>query len=219
MRFYRGEVYSNRTIRYLGHIMTGSPAWIKKYILKPNPAGELANVTGFFRGDIEYTEATGDNYDYLLFVLVDINGEYVKRTQQYKSIEAGRREFKQFLTDFRSNKKHSHYDYVFGDLNSSHRHVFVFDVGTWAKSVDAFDAGKYSEMFNDEELKQLGIHKTYKGEINTIWQTFKGDKKAKNLFIKRIEKEFGTLLKDSDIADVKELDIPIIKNQEYLNCK
>jgi len=217
--FQKGQVYNNRSKKYLGSILYDCPSWIKSYILKTTHKGTLANCNGFFLGDLEYRSATKDTHKYLLFIVTDINGEYNETKCIYKNISSGRNDFRSFLKEFRKNKKYGHWDYVFGDLYHSHRHVFVFDMSQWSKSFDAFEEGKYSKMFTQDELKRIGITKVRGGKINEIWQTFTGDISAKEIFKKRIQKEFGTILKDDDVAtmDTKELDIKYFPQQEILH--
>ena len=219
MLFREGEIHFNRSLKYLHHCLKDCPKWLTDYLLKLNAKKEYANIVGFFRGDLEYSDATGDKNNHLLFVLVDINGEYVEKLNKYKSIELGRRDFKTFLKEFRKNHKWGYYDYVFGDLYHSHRHVFVINLGNWSKSIEMFDEGKYSQMFTDEELKRLGITKTIGGNPNHLYLTFKADKTAKSLFQTRIRNEFGTVLSEKDMEDVTELDIKFLPQDEILNYK
>jgi hypothetical protein len=215
----KGETFKNRSYKYLSHLFEGSPQWVKSYICEQTSQGKLANVAGYFRGDIQYTEATGDDTSHLLFVLVDTYGEYIEKLNRYKDISKARETFKQFYKNFKKNKgSHNHYDYVYGDLHNSQYHVFVFNMSQWAKTIDAFDEGLYSKMFNDAELKTLKIYKTINGKPNTLWLTFKADKTARELFKKRVAAEFG--VSESYVSELEnELDIKPLKRMEILNSK
>lgn len=218
IKLEKGKCYENRTKKYLSIILLECPDWIKSYLLRTNPMKQLVNINGIFRDDTEYRNATGDTNPYLLFVVVDINGEYLHTMNKYRSIENGRVEFRNFLKLFEQNKKWGRYNYVFdSNLYGSHRHVFVLNIKEWAKSVDEFDGGNYSKMFTLPELKKLKVYKMDGKVPNSLYQTLTADPEAKYLFKARVEKEFGTILGDVDVEKVVELDIPSSPKMEVLN--
>lgn len=212
MRITNGELIENKTRKYLALILRDKSEWpdyLRNYLIN--------NYVGFFRGDVEFNNATGNKNQNLLFVVVDINGEWVPQLGRYKSIAKGRRDYKNFLLQWRQKKTGGYkvWDYVINDLHKSNHHVFVLDISNFRKTVEAFDEGKYSEMFNDAELRKLGVTKTKNGQLSSLYATFKKLPEAKSLFQKRIEKEFGVIISDDNIS---ELDIPPIRKQEYLNA-
>ena len=212
MNFIRGEIYDNKAGRYLKPLLNNRelyPTYLKNYLLK--------NYCGCFIADLQYSELFPDQY--LLFIVVDINGEYVDKMQQYRSIERGRRDYKEFLKQWQAKKVGGYkvYDYVWGDLDTSHRHVFVLGIGDYKKAQDYFKKGQYSKMFSEGDLKKLNITKTKGGKLSNLYATFTKSKEAKKLFKERIEREFGTVLSDVEIDKVVEYDVPPINKHEILN--
>jgi len=224
MKFVQGHAYKNRTRSYLSNIIDSnlSPNWVRNYLCeakRTKDGWKLCNTVGFFRSDLEF-EYTFPLLDkHLMFILVDINGEWDEVKGKYKNIYLGREKFNKFTKEFRSRKKVFHWDYPYGNPYTSHLHCFVFDmkqygipVKDWSKALDKFDEGLYSQMFTKEELSKLtGINKT-----GNIWKTLIGDG-DKTVLKKRIEQQFGTILKDVDVKCVTELDIPYLKREEFLN--
>jgi hypothetical protein len=224
MNFTKGECFSNRTRSYLSNIIdsTLTPNWIRSYITeakRTKDGWKLCNTVGFFRNDLEFQDTFPDLHKHLMFILVDINGEWDDIKGKYKNIYAGREKFQRFTKEFRSKKKAFHWDYPFDDPFKGYLHCFVFDmeqygmpVKDWSKSIDKFDEGKYSQMFTREELSKLtGVNKT-----GNIWKTLVGDG-DKTVLKKRIEQQFGTVLRDVDVAEHTELDIPYLKRDEILH--
>lgn len=216
MKFIRGEVYNTKAGSYLKPLLNDGayyPAYLKNYLLR--------NYCGCFIGDLQYSELFPDKY--LLFIVVDINGEFVERMGQYRSIEKGRKDYKEFLKQWQSKKVGGYkvYDYVWGDLDKSHRHVFVLNIDNYKLAKDYFDKGQYSKMFNQAELKKLNITKTKGGQLSSLYATFTKSEHAKQLFKNRIEKEFGTVLTDAEIGKIAdfEADVPPNKKFEILNYK
>lgn len=214
MNFIRGEIFDNKTNKYLKPILNDGayyPTYLKNYLLK--------NYCGCFIADLQYSELFPDQY--LLFIVVDINGEYVDKMQQYRSIERGRRDYKEFLKQWQTKKVGGYkvYDYVWGDLDKSHRHVFVLNIENYKEAKDYFDKGQYSKMFNQAELKKLNITKTKGGKLSRLYATFTKSESAKQLFKERVEKEFGTVLNDVEVEQVDEFDTPPLKRNEVLNSK
>ena len=179
MKFVQGHAYKNRTRSYLSNIIDSnlSPNWVRNYLCeakRTKDGWKLCNTVGFFRSDLEF-EYTFPLLDkHLMFILVDINGEWDEVKGKYKNIYLGREKFNKFTKEFRSRKKVFRWDYPYGNPYTSHLHCFVFDmkqygipVKDWSKALDKFDEGLYSQMFTKEELSKLtGINKT-----GNIWKT------------------------------------------------
>ena len=221
--FEKGTTVQNRTRSYLSNIIDAhSPNYIKEYICeakRTKDGWKLCNTVGFFRSDLEFEDTFPELHKHLMFILVDINGEWDDIKGKYKNIYLGREKFNRFTKEFRSRKKVFHWDYPYGNPYTSHLHCFVFDMKQygiptkdWSKALDKFDEGLYSQMFTKEELSKLtGINKT-----GNIWKTLIGDG-DKTVLKKRIEQQFGTILKDVDIEHVTEIDIPYLKREEILH--
>jgi len=222
--FEKGKTIQNKTRSYLSNIIdsTLTPNWIRSYITearRTKDGWKLCNTVGFFRNDLEFEDTFPELHKHLMFILVDINGEWDDLKGKYKNIYAGRDKFKKFTKEFRSKKKSFHWDYPFDDPYKGYLHCFVFDmeqygvpVKDWSKSLDMFDEGKYSQMFTKEELSKLtGINKA-----GSIWKTLVGDG-DKTVLKQRIEKQFGTILMDKDVEHMVELDIKPLPRFEVLN--
>lgn len=222
MNILRGETISNKTRSYLSNIIDShSPSWIREYICeakRTKNGWKLCNTLGFFRNDLEFQDTFKDAH-HLMFILVDINGEWDDIKGKYVNIYSAREKFNRFTKTFRSRKKGFHWDYSYGDPYTSNLHVFVFDMqayGTpvkdWTKTLDKFDEGLYSQMFSIDELSKLtNINKT-----GNIWKTLIGNK-DKNVLKERIKAQFGTVLVDDDVKHIKELDIKPLPRFEVLN--
>lgn len=223
MKIKGGDTLQNKTRLYLSHIINShAPQYIKQYICESRRSKEgwkLCNTVGFFRSDLEFEDTFPEMHKHLLFVLVDINGEYNPIINRYVNIYKGRDKFKKFTKEFRSKKKAFHWDYPYDDPFTGHLHCFVFDliqfgipVKSWSKTLDKFDEGLYSQMFTKDELSKLkGMDKS-----GNIWKTLIGDKN-KEVLKKRIEQTFGTIVVDDDIKEMNELDFPYIKRNEILH--
>lgn len=219
----KGEAITNRTRSYLSNIIDScSPSYIKNYICearRTKDGWKLCNTVGFFRNDLEFEDTFPDLHKHLMFILVDINGEWDDIKGKYKNIYGGREKFQRFTKEFRSKKKAFHWDYPFDDPYKGCLHCFVFDmeqygvpIKDWSVAFDKFDEGKYSQMFTKDELSKLtGVNKT-----GNIWKTLIGDG-DKTVLKKRIEQQFGTVLMDKDVAEYSELDIPFLQRDEVLN--
>lgn len=207
-----GEEVNNKTRRYLAYILRDKeyfPDFLRNYILN--------SFVAFFRGDVLFDKATVNENKYLLFVVVDINGSWNNKLNKYHSIEKGRKQYYNFL-ELWNNKNYGTYkvwDYVLDELHKSHYHVFVLDISPFKKIVDEFDKGRYSKMFSDDDLKNYNITKVKNGRPSILYATLKKLPEAKNVFKKRIEKEFGTILNDE--IDVEEYDIIPFKRDEIMN--
>lgn len=225
MNFKKGEAITNRTRSYLSNIIDSpncTPNWIRSYICeakRTKDGWKLCNTVGFFRNDLEFEDTFPDLHKHLMFILVDINGEWDDIKGKYKNIYAGREKFQRFTKEFRRKKKAFHWDYPFDNPYTGYLHCFVFDmeqygvpVKDWSKAFDKFDEGKYSQMFTKEELSKLtGINKA-----GSIWKTLIGDR-DKSVLKKRIEQQFGTVLMDRDVEHLAELDIKPLSRFEVLN--
>lgn len=218
----KGETIQNRTRLYLSSIISSSsPNWIREYILEARRTKEgwkLCNTLGFFRSDLCFEDTFPDLHNHLMFILVDINGEWDSINGKYKNIYSGREKFQRFTKEFRSKKKAFHWDYPFDDPFKGYQHCFVFDmeqygmpVKDWSKAIDKFDEGKYSQMFNKEELSKMKLDKE-----SNIYKTLIGDG-DKTVLKQRIEKQFGTILKDKDVEHMVESDIKPLRRDECLN--
>ena len=223
MNFKKGEAVTNRTRSYLSNIIDSvSPSYIKEYICearRTKDGWKLCNTVGFFRNDLEFEDTFPDLHKHLMFILVDINGEWDDIKSKYKNIYGGREKFQRFTKEFRSKKKAFHWDYPFDDPYKGYLHCFVFDmeqygvpVKDWSVAFDKFDEGKYSQMFTKDELSKLtGVNKT-----GNIWKTLIGDG-DKTVLKKRIEQQFGTVLMDKDVEHIIELDIKPLPRFEVLH--
>ena len=223
MKLEVGKTVQNQTRSYLSNIIDSvSPSWIKKYICeakRTKDGWKLCNTVGFFRSDLEFEDTFPLLDKHLMFILVDINGEWDEVKGKYKNIYLGREKFNKFTKEFRSRKKVFHWDYPYGNPYTSHLHCFVFDMKQygipakdWSKALDKFDEGLHSQMFTKEELSKFtGINKT-----GNIWKTLIGNG-DKMVLKKRIEQQFGTILKDVDVEHMTELDIKPLMRDECLN--
>lgn len=218
----KGSTVTNRTRQYLSGILSSaSPQYIREYILEAKRTKEgwkLCNTIGFFRSDLEFEDTFPDLHKHLMFILVDINGEWDNINNKYKNIYSGREKFQKFTKEFRSKKKAFHWDYPYDDPFKGYLHCFVFDmeqygvpVKDWSKSIDKFDAGLYSQMFTKEELSKMKLDKE-----SNIYKTLVGDG-DKSVLKERIKKQFGTVLMDKDVEHNLELDIPPMPRQEVLS--
>lgn len=224
MNIRKGEATQNRTRSYLSNIIIShSPQYIKEYICETRRTKDgfrLCNTRGFFRNDLEFQDTFPNLHKHLLFVLVDINGEYNHVINKYVNIYKGREKFKKFTKEFRSKKRAFHWDYPFDDPFTGNLHCFVFDmeqygvpVKDWSRALDKFDEGKYSEIFTKKELSGLkGISKT-----SNLWKTLIGDTSNREILKQRIKNQFGTILKDTDLEKHTELDIKPIPRFEVLH--
>ncbi len=222
--FEHGKTVQNRTRSYLSNIIDSvSPSWIKEYLCEARRTKEgykLCNTVGFFRNDLEFEDTFPNLHKHLMFILVDINGEWDDIKGKYKNIYSGREKFQRFTKEFRSKKKNFHWDYPYDDPFKGYLHCFVFDmtaygvpVKDWSKSLDKFDEGQYSQMFTKEELAKLtGINKA-----GSIWKTLVGDKQHRDVLKTRIEKQFNMVISHKDLPETDELDLPFEKRQEILN--
>lgn len=214
---------TNRTRSYLSNIIIShSPQYIKQYICETRRTKDgyrLCNTRGFFRGDLEFQDTFPNLHKHLLFVLVDINGEYNELIQKHVNIYKGREKFKKFTKEFRSKKRAFHWDYPFDDPFTGTLHCFVFDmtqygvpVKDWSKALDEFDEGNYSKMFTKKELEGLkGINKE-----SNLWKTLTGNS-DKEILKQRIKDQFGTVLTREELKSYSELDIKPIPKFEMLN--
>jgi len=221
--FEKGRTCNNRTRSYLSNIIDSvSPNYVREYICearRTKDGWKLCNTVGFFRNDLEFEDTFPNLHKHLMFILVDINGEWDDIKSKYKNIYSGREKFQKFTKEFRSKKKAFHWDYPFDDPFKGYLHCFVFDmeqygvpVKDWSRAFDKFDEGKYSQMFTKEELSKLtGVNKT-----GNIWKTLIGDG-DKTVLKKRIEQQFGTVLMDKDVEHVVELDIRPLHRFEVLH--
>jgi hypothetical protein len=112
-------------------------------------------------------------------------------------------------------RKHPSYvtDYSYeADFINSNRHMLVIEIPErFHKAYDSFIKGKYSEMYNSEELKLLFSVSKDK-ERNVLLKN--SDYKQK--YINTINETFGTLMTVEDFDDI-ELDLPLVNVEEIFN--
>lgn len=217
----KGQTVQNRTRSYLSPIINSySPNFIREYICasrRTKDGWKLTNTVGFFRGDLEFEDTFGESKNYL-FIMVDVNGEWDDVNKRYRNMIKGRSDFNKFTKQFRSRKKIFHWDYPYGDPFKSPYHIFVMDMEhyglpprNWAETLKHFDKGDYSKMYRQSEINSLGLSKE-----NPSYLVLSG-KKDFSLLKSKIEKQFGTILKDVDIEHFTEADIPPLQRNEILN--
>lgn len=193
-----GEIYNNRTFRYLLPCLRGyGPTFISKL-------GSVFKL-GVGIGD-EYLDREDLKQERLLFILID---------KKYRPAF-----FDSFINYLRLQKFYVT-DYPFDDILLGRKHMIVIEIPSqYYQSYDYFIEGKYSHMYLKKELDI--IYSDNLLATNSIWRDSKlvllRHKSLIDPFIKKIKERFGSELTITreDLVDA-ELDFPIDKKQEIFN--
>ncbi len=102
-------------------------------------------------------------------------------------------------------------DYAFDNILTGHLHVFVISLPEqYYKTYETFKESQYSKMYNPEEInhfiKNQDVKKVLIKDNNYIFD-----------FTQQLNETFGLNLTPNDINDGRELDLPILIEEEYLN--
>jgi hypothetical protein len=135
--------------------------------------------------------------------------------------------FQAFLDWFRENQYHVD-DYPFSDIkfkDGSDLHMIVVEY-TDEKTFNHFINSKFSAMYAGKNISKF-IKRiipilpdgggAIRAEINPVYQVITRDDKYKELFIDKIREQYGTELTLTDLADGRELELPINKDKEIFN--
>lgn len=94
-------------------------------------------------------------------------------------------------------------DYVYGNIQKSHYHMVIikFPKKFW-DSFEAFNKGKYSEMFDAETIKNYFVSKDNENAPKVLIK----DKNYKVIFTRKLNRLYGTQLNSQEYEG--ELDLP-----------
>lgn len=207
----KGSLYKNKTNKWLRPILQYIlPEYIKKYFKLRQ---FNIKVLGYFRGDVLYKDATEDKSKDLIFLVMDTRGRLVKglKKPQYENTVKAKRDFNLLLREIRKSR-YAYCDYPCS-LKNKELHIIVFKIKGWEKSFEAFDEGKYTDIFTKSELFKLRF--TNAKEIHWIVNK---DPRAKEIFENSIREKFG-VIKDRNIPNTEQYEIPPLKKEEILNFK
>lgn len=201
----KGERVGNQTDKWLRPILAYVlPDYLKKYL---RLSDYNLQVLGYFRGDVLYTDATLDENKSLIFVVFDVNGRFIDKTNAYKNKSQGNLDFYEFLDALRKSK-FAYCDYP-SRFDNRKIHICVFNLQGWDLAFESFDKGKYSHMFSDSELIKL----KFDNPKEIKWIITKSEE-ARKLFQEKLYSKFGTTqMPDTDA----EYEISPIKKEEWLN--
>ncbi len=180
MKIQLGKIYLNKTIKYLVPLLKVYGDTLKANL---NSLQFLAIGVGDF--------LCSKKLENHLFMLSNI--EYPDKKTFYATLEWLR------LQDYYED------DYAYDDIVKGKQHMIVLKLPK--QGIDSFFAGKYSSLFEEEELKLLN---------NDVLSIVIKDHNYIYDFIKNIEEEFGTKLLFDEVGD-RELDRNPFKNQEIFN--
>ncbi len=187
-----GELYENRTQRYLLPILL---TYGESFQVKLNSIFNLAfGIHDTFLDGTEYEKQK------LIYILCD------KAFQKVK------------FDNFLNYVKHHEYfvmDYAFDDLEHGRKHMIVVKFPEdFYPAYDKFIEGKYSEMYNDAEIR------FYIKPTSPIIQVLKRTNLMKSVFTKKLNKLYGTDITEKDVIEGEmEYDFPYNKSEEIFNYK
>lgn len=210
MEIHSGKLFKNKTWRYLYPTL--------KYY-----GPDLDNyITSFIKLSIGIGDINVAFEEDNLFILFDVE---LKNHMQI-NLQKYREKFQQFLHFV----KIQHYytsDYVYKYDKFSTGHIVVLKIPyIFKNAMYNFIKGKYSLMYSEEQIKKyFGFrkfdNKTLEREVNKIIKStrdvFLKDEKRKKAFIKRVNFDFDTNIKEEMFNDNFELDYPPRFSEEIFN--
>ena len=210
MEIHSGKLFKNKTWRYLYPTL--------KYY-----GPDLDNyITSFIKLSIGIGDTNVAFEEDNLFILFDVE---LKNHMQI-NLQKYREKFQQFLHFV----KIQHYytsDYVYKYDKFSTGHIVVIKIPyIFKNAMYNFIKGKYSLMYSEEQInKYFGFrkfdNKTLEREVNKIIKStrdvFLKDEKRKKAFIKRVNFDFDTNIKEEMFNDNFELDYPPRFSEEIFN--
>lgn len=210
MEIHSGKLFKNKTWRYLYPTL--------KYY-----GPDLDNyITSFIKLSIGIGDTNVAFEEDNLFTLFDVE---LKNHMQI-NLQKYREKFQQFLHFVRIQHYYTS-DYVYKYDKFSTGHVVVLKIPYIFKSaMYNFIKGKYSLMYSEEQInKYFGFrkfdNKTLEREVNKIIKStrdvFLKDEKRKEAFIKRVNFDFDTNIKEEMFNDNFELDYPPRFSEEIFN--
>lgn len=195
-----GKIFMNRTRKYL------------MPVLKDYGSDFSSKINNLFKvavgiGDI-IVDNCGIHHEFHLFILVDT----LSNTSNFISL----------LDDIR---RHSSYedDYVYGNITKSRYHMIVVKIpDNYHFSLGKFKKGRYSQMYNESDLKKLFSFDSEKvtNEYRKIQKVLIKDHNYKFEFAKIIQQEFDIPdYSSDDIGDESEFDFPLLNIEEIFSLK
>lgn len=124
------------------------------------------------------------------------------------------KEFKSFL-NYTKGQSYFKYDYCpEPDLLAAYAHCIVIEIPEkYFGAYDKFLQSKYSEMYNEQELKYLFSSKGKQEEYAILSKS----NTALTKFKKTIEEEFGEKINTESVYN-SEWELPLKKKEEIFNC-
>lgn len=210
MEIHSGKLFKNKTWRYLYPTLKCYGPDLDNYI------------TSFIKLSIGIGDTNVAFEEDNLFILFDVE---LKNHMQI-NLQKYREKFQQFLHFVRIQHYYTS-DYVYKYDKFSTGHVVVLKIPyIFKNAMYNFIKGKYSLMYSEEQInKYFGFrkfdNKTLEREVNKIIKStrdvFLKDEKRKKAFIKRVNFDFDTNIKEEMFNDNFELDYPPRFSEEIFN--
>lgn len=191
-----GKIFMNRTRKYLFPVLK---SYGSSFTFQINSLFKVA--VGI--GDI-IVDKCGIKHENHLFILVDTLPNY----SQFVSL----------LDDIRRHESYED-DYVYGNILNSRYHMIVVRIpDNYLNSFNNFKRSVYSQMYTEEQLKELFLLDATSGPYKDIKKILLKDHNYKFEFARLVQKEFDVPEFDiQDITDDCELDFPILDVEEKFN--
>jgi hypothetical protein len=190
------NLIKNRTQFYLGRTTSLYPKSFMTYFETIKP-----QAVGFYCDDVLWRKHNKETKPILFFVV---------NVKNLNSV---------FMGFLKSTRKSSWYvdDYV---LELGTKHVFCFKVlPQFYNAFEKFMQSKYSQMYTDSQLKDLGIKKIVNGKENQLYSILKKTPFGLTVFEGTLQKRFYPDPKDKVHLpeQIEEYDLPFVKSKEILN--
>ena len=105
-------------------------------------------------------------------------------------------------------------DYAFDNINTGYLHMFIIKYPEeYSNSYDFFKKSEYSKMFTQADLEKFFTSE------NVVTKIANKDHTHKAKFAQQVSTAFETVIKEEDITDTWELDLPIELDDEIFNFK
>ena len=203
----------NKTYKYLSPLINGLNKLERDYLTNSWNSIKIMAVS-----DIDYLVAyKTEEIRHCLFIVFDINGEYISSKKCYKNVASGRKQLSNLLSYFKKSKYYVT-DYLYKEYNTP-EHVLVLKLPEQMyEAWENFMQSKYSKMYNDNLRKQClePLYKHYKNSFEHRYFILTKDEKYRKTFENIINKEYNTTIV---LEDDREFDFPIKLEDEILNFK
>lgn len=189
MKVQVGSIVMNKTKKYL---LPCLKFYGKDFELKFHSMWKWAVGVGDF-----ITNKSNIKFEKHIFILADI--------------ERNSETFKDFQTWIKDQSCYED-DYAFDNLLTGHLHMFVIKLPEqFYETFETFKRSEYSKMYQPKDLYEFFLEK------EDVLRVLIKDHNYKLQFARQLQEEFNVHIKEDEIDEKFEYDLPLKEDEEYFN--